>query len=388
MRLAFVTQRCGLEVNGGAELVCRQVAENLSRQFDIEILTTCALDYVTWANHYPAETTQINGVTVRRFPVEEQRNNMLFNLLSETLRLRRKSAPRAEQVAWMKAQGPWSPALLEYISEHKQDYDLFVFYGYLYAQVFFGLPTVADKSVLVPFCHDEWMIDLPIFNEIFDLTRLVIYSTHAERDFLLGRFPHLDPAGPVIGTGISVPEAVDGARFCNLHGLEPGYLLYLGRIDHSKGCGELFDFYREAVKTHENLPKLVVLGRAVMKLPIDEWFFSPGFVSEQEKWDAIEGAGLIVLPSQYESLSIAVIEGWFRAKPALVNGRCDVLVDQCRRAQGGLWYNGQEEFNLRLETLLSEAGAQFGQQGQEFAEQHYSWPHIVEKYIHALADTG
>ena len=125
MRLAFVTQRCGLDVNGGAELVCRQVAENLSRQFDIEILTTCALDYVTWANHYPAETTQINGVTVRRFPVEEQRNNMLFNLLSETLQLRRKSAPRAEQIAWMKAQGPWSPELLRYISEHKQDYDLF-----------------------------------------------------------------------------------------------------------------------------------------------------------------------------------------------------------------------------------------------------------------------
>jgi glycosyltransferase involved in cell wall biosynthesis len=177
-------------------------------------------------------------------------------------------------------------------------------------------------------------------------------------------------------------------RFCRHHKLEPGYLLYLGRIDHSKGCGELFDFYREALKTHENLPKLVALGRAVMELPSEEWFFSPGFVSEPEKWDAIEGAGLIVLPSRYESLSIAVIEGWFRAKPALVNGRCDVLVDQCKRSRGGLWYDNQDEFNSGLETLLSEAGAQFGQQGQAFAEQHYAWPHIVEKYIHALADSG
>jgi glycosyltransferase involved in cell wall biosynthesis len=388
MRLAFVTQRCGLEVNGGAELVCRQVAEHLSDAWEIEILTTCALDYVTWADHYPAETSEINGVTVRRFPVEEPRNIMHFNLLSETLQLRRKTAPRAEQVAWMKAQGPWSPKLLEYIGNHKQDYDLFVFYGYLYAQVFFGLPAVSDRAVLVPFCHDEWMIDLPIFNELFDLARQVIYSTHAERDFLLGRFPHLDPDGPVIGTGISAPEDVDGDRFCRHHKLEPGYLLYLGRIDHSKGCGELFDFYREALKTHENLPKLVALGRAVMELPSEEWFFSPGFVSEPEKWDAIEGAGLIVLPSRYESLSIAVIEGWFRAKPALVNGRCDVLVDQCKRSRGGLWYDNQDEFNSGLETLLSEAGAQFGQQGQAFAEQHYAWPHIVEKYIHALADSG
>jgi len=387
MRLAFVTQRCGLEVNGGAELVCRRVAENLSKQWDIEILTTCALDYVSWSNHYPAETTHINGVTVRRFPVEAPRNIKYFNLLCETLHRRRKRASRDEQITWMKAQGPWSPELFNYIKTHEQDYDLFVFYGYLYAQCFFGLPSVAERAVLVPFCHDEWMIDLSIFDELFEQARQVIYSTHAERDFLLGRFSHLDPDGPVIGTGISVPEDVRAERFCHKHKLEPGYLLYLGRIDQAKGCGELFDFYRAALKTHEPLPKLVALGRAVMPLPEEDWFFSPGFVSEQEKWDAIEGASLIVLPSQFESLSIAVIEGWFRAKPALVNGRCDVMVGQCKRSHGGLWYDDQDEFSACLDSLLSDTGAQIGKQGQEFAERHYTWPHIVEKYIHALADS-
>ena len=225
MRLAFVTQRCGLEVNGGAELVCRQVAENLSKHFDIEILTTCALDYVSWSNHFPAETAQINGLTVRRFPVEKPRDIKHFNRLSEALYPRRKTAPMEEQINWMKAQGPWSPALFDYIESHVEDYDLFVFYGYLYAQTFFVLPTVAHKAILVPFCHDEWMVEMPIFDALFETAHQVIYSTNAERDFLLSRFPSLNADGPVIGTGVFVPQDVKAARFCGQHKLEPGYVL-------------------------------------------------------------------------------------------------------------------------------------------------------------------
>ena len=74
MKLAVVVQRYGAEINGGAELHARYVAEHLARHHDVEVVTTCARDYVTWRNDLPAGTEQVNGVRVRRFPVSRERD--------------------------------------------------------------------------------------------------------------------------------------------------------------------------------------------------------------------------------------------------------------------------------------------------------------------------
>ena len=74
MRLAVAVQRYGADINGGAELHARYIAERLSRHASVEVVTTCARDYVTWKNELPAGVEQVNGVTVRRFPVAHERN--------------------------------------------------------------------------------------------------------------------------------------------------------------------------------------------------------------------------------------------------------------------------------------------------------------------------
>ena len=66
-KIALVNQRYGLEVNGGSEYYTRLIAERLAENYEVEILTTCALNYTTWENHYPEGVEKVNGIPVRRF---------------------------------------------------------------------------------------------------------------------------------------------------------------------------------------------------------------------------------------------------------------------------------------------------------------------------------
>ena len=94
------------------------------------MLTTCALNYTDWSNHYPAGESVINGVTVRRFPVEKKRNERLFSKLSN--RVLNSPVSEKEEERWIDEQGPYCPACVEYIKDHHKDYEVVIFMTYLY----------------------------------------------------------------------------------------------------------------------------------------------------------------------------------------------------------------------------------------------------------------
>src|SRR6185436_2281409 len=83
VKLAVVVQRYGQAINGGAELHARYIAERLARHADVQVLTTCATDYITWRNELPAGVDTINGVSVRRFKVKHERDPHRFGRLQE-----------------------------------------------------------------------------------------------------------------------------------------------------------------------------------------------------------------------------------------------------------------------------------------------------------------
>lgn len=383
-RIAFVVQRCGREVNGGAESLCLTIARRMAAYWQTEVLTTCALDYVDWANHYPSGEESVDGVLVRRFPVAESRDIEIFNRLSSQLQPRGASANLEEQEAWMRAQGPWSPELLAFIEAHAGDYDAFIFFGYLYAQTYFGLPEVAGKVILAPLAHDEWTIHLNMWDKFFSLPRAFVFNTIEERDFLRRRFPAMRLDGPVAGVAVDRPTDIDPQRFRRACGVNDGFLLYVGRIDPSKGCDELFDYFIRQRALGLGPTKLVLIGKAVMPVPDHPDIVCLGFVAEQTKWDALAACDALVMPSAYESLSMVLLEAWAVGKPVIVNGHCEVLVGQCRRANGGVWYENFEEFSQGLAWLQEGRNpGVLGRQGWRFVNQHYAWPVIEQAYLDA-----
>ena len=111
MRLAFVVQRYGLEIAGGAEYHCRLVAEHLARHAEVEVLTTCAADYITWANHFPEGLETLGGLPVRRFRVKRPRDPRRFSDWSDRV-LRRVAPRRGAEGAPVAATPAWTAGAL------------------------------------------------------------------------------------------------------------------------------------------------------------------------------------------------------------------------------------------------------------------------------------
>ncbi|CAN5520214.1 glycosyltransferase family 4 protein [soil metagenome] len=384
MRVAFIVQRCGVEVNGGAEAHCLQVAQRMSKHWETEVLTTCALDYMTWEDYYPPGTQQTGGTIIHRFPVDQPRDVEAFNRLSSELHARQAEATIAEQEEWMRAQGPMSSALLAYLEENREEYDRFLFFGYLYATTYFGLPLVQEKALLAPLAHDEWTIDFTMWDRFFARPQRLIFNTTFEREFLERRFPNQPFEGPVIAVGIEPPPATNPDAFRERYGFSGPFLLYVGRIDESKGCGELLEDFIRGRNAGTIEIRLVLAGNEVMPIPFHDDVIHLGFIDEQQKWDAMAACDWLVMPSPHESLSMVLLETWASGRPALVTAKAEVLVGQCRRANAGLWYENLREFETILRLIDAREKAALGANGRRFVAENYSWDRVEHDYLRLL----
>jgi len=385
LKVAFVVQRYGTEVCGGSELLCRQIAELMAKFWDVEVLTSCAVDYLTWENHYPEGLTHVNSISVRRFAVDFPRDLQRFGEASR--KVLTEPHGRQDEVEWMRAQGPYSTRFNEYVESQGAQYDFLIFFTYLYCYTFFGLPAVADKAGLVPTAHDEPPIYLEIFRPIFRMPRVLFFSTPEEQDFVNGLFGTHRIPQDVVGAGVEQPHDVLPQRFLHRHGptLEGrDVVLYAGRLDVNKGVAELFGhFARFRQDRPERAAKLVLIGsRGTLEIPAHPDIIYLGFVSDQEKFDAMAAAKVVVLSSPFESLSLTVLEAWRVGTPVLVNGACKVLRQQCTRSNGGLWYESYAEFREALDLLLREPRLQegLGASGRAFVEREYDWDVIAAQY--------
>jgi glycosyltransferase involved in cell wall biosynthesis len=384
VRLCFVIQRFGAEVTGGAETHCRWLARRLARSHDVQVATTCALDYATWSNHYPPGVQSVEGLRVTRFPVARPRSAQDFAFYSDVV-FHDRFTPE-DEIRWIAENGPFCPALVAGL-QALDPVDLFVFYSYRYYTAFHGLPRVARRAVLVPTAEDDQAVRLPVFRELFRRPRGLLYLTPEERDLVQEVSGNAAVPSAVIGSGVEVAPGWESLDARERFSLPPRYLLYVGRIDWSKGVHTLFDYYRLLSESWPQLPPLLLAGKAMLGIPDHPGIRHVGEVSELEKFALVAGCELLLLPSLYESLSIAVLEAWALGKPVLVNGECRVLEGQCIRSSGGLYYRKYVDFAPALRLLLERPGLRekMGRAGRAYVEREYGWD-LVERRTRAFLE--
>lgn len=432
MKIGIVIQRYGAEVLGGSEQLCRLVAERLAVQHEVDVLTTCARDYVTWRNDYPEGADRVRGVTIRRFANARTRDQESFNRYSDWIYNNPHS--RADELEWLKQQGPWCPDLIEHLRKHQQQYDVLIFFTYLYAPTVMGLEVNASKSILVSTAHDEPAIRLEIFKEVFSRPAAICYLTNSEREFVQEQFPERPLLEEVIGVGVDIPqqhryprmpvqaddpgqsEAADeeaeaengrgaapsedepitrafpshltsrGAVFRRRHRLYGPVALYGGRIDPGKGCEELIEYFSAYVKDGGDAT-LTLMGVKLMALPDEPFVRFAGLLSDSERIQALEAATVVVCPSPFESLSLLALEAMSVGSPVLVNARSAVLVEHCINSNGGLWYADRDEFIACLKLLVRDGRLReaMGRNGREYVRRNYRWDVVLGKYERIFA---
>jgi glycosyltransferase involved in cell wall biosynthesis len=419
VRIAFVIQRYGAEVLGGSEHLCRLVAERLAGTHEVDVITSCARDYVTWANEYPEGADRIRGVTVRRFASAETRDIKAFDTYSDWIF--NNPHTRADELSWLKQQGPWCPGLVEYLKRHQQQYDVLIFFTYLYAPTVLGLEVAPQRSILVSTAHDEPAIKLAIFEEVFRKPAALCYLTESERQFVQAYFRERPLLEEVVGVGVDLPQqqpyprmpdrppddepradaAADedaparefpshltarGAVFRRRHRLYGPIVLYGGRIDPGKGCEELLQYFSEYVK-EDGDATLALMGVKLMSLPEEPFVRFAGLLSESERLQALEAATVVVCPSPYESLSLLALEALSVGTPILVNARSAVLVEHATRSNGGLWYADRDEFVEALKRLVGDEPLRraLGRNGRDYVRRYYRWDVVLGKYERLFA---
>ncbi|HVA44058.1 MAG TPA: glycosyltransferase family 4 protein [Acidimicrobiales bacterium] len=389
LRVLMAVQRYGREISGGAEQLCRDYATQLvARGHTVDVVTTRASSYVDWADSYPEGIDVIDGVQVHRLSVARPRNHEVFAGLQARVVAGPDPVPWYLQREWMRQQGPNVPELIPWLQSHAADYDVRVFFTYLYDTTWSGLPVAAHygPTVFHPTAHDEPPFRLSLFEPLFRQADAFGFLTAEEMDLVLRRF-RLRPPCALLGIGVDQDAQGDADSFRRRYGLEERpYLLYIGRIDPHKGSDELFDQFLAYKQRHPGPLALVFLGPAIKELPEHPDVIVTGHFEDQDRWDALAGCVAYVNPSYFESFSRTLTEAWALGRPALVQGHCAVLEGQARRSGGALPYRGFGEFEAAVELVIGNPslGDRLGRSGRRYVEAHYRWEEVTTRYERLL----
>lgn len=392
-RVGIVVPRWHPSVVGGAEALAWQWAGLLKARYEVDLLTTQALDLATWANELPDRRADEGGITVRRFPVSQGRtrywHELHLRLLDACSRLTAGEDRPLSFVPWSQAlqeefiyrQGPYSEQLCDFLAKGSENYSALILLPYLYPTTYFCARLVPRRLfILAPLLHDEAPAYLSVFADMARRARAVLWNTSAERSFgesIWGQLP-----GRIVGMGMDTTERKPAQ-------LGFPYLLYCGRIDPHKGCAELVSHFLRYKQEQPSAWRLVLTGKDELGLPSHPDIDFRGFVSEEEKFQLMAGARLFALLSPCESLSISTLEAMAQKTPVLVSARSEVLVEHVRLSTGGFVCADYGDFAAAMDAVLGQPdeGVEMGHRARAYVLANYTRDRVQSALVETIEET-
>ena len=261
-------------------------------------------------------------------------------------------------------------------------------FTYLYWTTWAALDTLRGHGVplvLHSTMHDEPPLRHSLFDAEFRTPDAFALSTPEEIELIRRRF-HFDPPGAVVGVGVEVAAGrADPARFRAAYGARR----------HGPTCSTSAGSTRGRARSRSSttssptrigIPTTIscslVVGDDLIEIARRDDIVGTGFVDYQTRDDAIAGALALAQPSFFESFSMILTEAFAFGRPALVEGKCEVLRGHAQRSNAAIPYDGFAEFECALEMLVADPALAdaMGAAGKAYVEREYTWDAVLDRY--------
>jgi len=382
--LAFVCPRLAeAGAVGGAETLIRRLAERAARAGGrVELLTTCARDHFTWKNEWPAGRREFDGLVVRFFPVDEDRDAAAFARAQRRIG-RGEPLTAAEEAAWLAHSVP-SRALCDYLRGALASFDRVLAGPYLFGLTSAVAALAPEKTLLIPCLHDEPFAYQPAIRRLFASVRGCLFNSAPERELAARLYDFPPRRGVVVGMGLE-PFTADPAPLRKRLGFAAPYLLYSGRRETLKGTPLLCAYVQTFRARTGRDVRLVFTGSGAIEAPeaLRPAITDLGFVSEADKHAAMAGALAFAHPSCLESFGIVLLESFLAGTPGLVHAGSPALRALCRDAGAGLWFRHYGDFETALNWLLDHEAERraLGALGAAYVRREYSWTAVERRFF-------
>ena len=395
MHIVHVTHRAWPAIGGSERYVQEMARRQVLDGHRATVLTTDTRDLsALWDRRGrtvgPEVPDEHQGVRIRRLPVRRMLlGSVTFPLLRRVVWLLSRASARAATP--LTRLTPWVPGLGQVLAEEAGDL-LFAWNitlegltaavaGYARRR---GVPWVA-----VPILHlaRPRFYTMPHQLALLREAQAVVTLTPIERAFLLER--GFDPNRVhVVSPGVDLVEArqADSPGFGQRHGIAGPVVVTLASLCYDKGTPHLLAAAEQLWDEGCDLTVVLVgpqersARRALARMPEErrQYVRYLGEVSEAEKWDAVDAANVVALPSRTESFGIVYLEAWARGKP-VVGARAGAVPDVIDDSADGLLvpFGDVAELAEALRTLLDDPAlrAEMGRRGRDRVERLYKWDH-------------